>query len=800
MATMTRVTKGEDAPNRENAPKGEDAPNREDAPAREGVPDGEIAWTGEDASKPEGRPPSRRMGKLCHGCTLECKCVRPERLLRLDPGPSGPYHLVGTAMEILFVGFGPETVALRVDSGGRARAAGLPAGPETLSTDGVDVVALRIDGAVLPQAERFLAAVRSRRGPPVIALVGEEGLGRQAVLAGAVDYVLLDRAGTSLEAAATLAVRLGRSAGDTGRFSSELRSLVREVGRRTEDQAELRKAKELAEAATRTKSQFLANMSHEIRTPIHTITGMVELLLETRLDMEQKEYAEQIRFSADVLLSLISDILDFSKIEAGKLTLESIEFDLARTVEDAVDLSVLEAHKKGLEVVLFIDPAARHVLRGDPVRLRQVVVNLFSNAVKFTEAGEISITVEAVRTGEAAQKGEGESTLRFAVSDTGIGISRAQLRGLFQSFSQADSSTTRRYGGTGLGLSISKNLVEMMGGKIDVESREGSGSRFWFTVGFAGPAGADSAALEAPLELRSLPLLIVDDCASSCRALRGYLEDWGLEVDEVPDGESALEQLRASTSAGRPYRAALVDLRLPGMDGWQLASEVNADKSINQTRLVLMTPAGLGGPEAKMKLLRWFDGYLYKPVKRQELLSGLLRILAAESELETVEEEEQTLGEELGGAVPPGLAGPPIRVLVAEDHPVNRELSRTVLERLGCEVVLAVDGLEAVEAGSAEGFDLILMDIQMPRLNGYAATRRLRERGVTAPIVAVTASAAPEERRQALAAGMDDFLAKPFKKQDLVPVLARWVGVRIEGESPGESPPDSGPSRSPRGE
>jgi two-component system sensor histidine kinase/response regulator len=714
-------------------------------------------------------------------------------------------------MEILFLGFGADALGFRPDEGLRLRAARLPDPPGTIPTDGADVIVLRLDDSQGQEVGRYLPGLRSGKGPPLIALVDSDETGLRAVRAGAHSYVLIGQAGGRLEAVVAQALRLARVAGDAKRFAGELEAVVRDVGRRTENEADLRRAKELAEAATRTKSQFLANMSHEIRTPIHTITGMVELLLETRLDMEQKEYAEQIRFSADVLLTLISDILDFSKIEAGKLDLESIEFDLVRTVEDAVDLAVLEAHKKGLEVVLYIDPRARRLLRGDPHRLRQVIVNLFSNAVKFTEAGEVCITVEVM------QAGETDTVLRFSVSDTGIGISGEELGGLFQSFSQADSSTTRRYGGTGLGLSISKNLVEMMGGRIGVESRKGEGSRFWFTVGFAHGDRRGGAPPEAAAELRAQPVLIVDDCAASVRALRGYLEDWGLEVDEVPDGETALQRLRGAASAGRPYSAALVDLRLPGMDGWQLASEVNADRSVSLTRLVLMTPAGLGGPEAKMKLLRWFDGYLYKPVKRQELLGGLSRALGAEAELETVEEEVETLGEraeEAGPGTPAAeWAGAGVRVLLAEDHAVNRELFRATLERLGCEVALAADGLEAVEAGSAGGYDLILMDIQMPRLNGYAAARRLRTLGVRSPIIAVSADAAAEERDLALAAGMDDFLAKPFKKRDLLPLLSRWVGPGREGEprdprdpraprpvppSPPGSPPDSDPSRGSR--
>ncbi|HUX50552.1 MAG TPA: response regulator [Spirochaetia bacterium] len=558
---------------------------------------------------------------------------------------------------------------------------------------------------------------------------------------------------------------------------------MEDVTEQKADAERLRRAKEYAERATRTKSAFLANMTHEIRTPIHTITGMTELLLETALDDEQREYAQQVRFSAEVLLGLVNDILDFSKIEAGKLSLEKIPFDLFTMTEDAVDMVSLEAYKKGLEVVLYLDPELPDIVIGDPIRLRQIIVNLFNNAVKFTSRGEVLIRVELVE-----RRGE-QSTILFEIVDTGIGIPQDKLVTLFQAFSQVDSTTTRRFGGTGLGLSICRSLVKLMNGTIGVKSQETKGSTFWFLIPFEGQhAGAEGSRRLLP-RFSEKSLLLIDDNTTFNTHTRRYLDRWFNRVDEVASGAEALKRLHESADAGKPYDVALVDLMLPGMDGWQLASEVNADKSINSTRLILMSPAGKASGEAKMKLLGWFNAYLNKPLKINELYNALANSLSSDLDLAAADDENTTAMSHAPKNA--GIASAPEttqigRILVAEDHLVNQELFRTILSRMGHTVKVASNGREALNLALAGNIDIIFMDVQMPEMNGYEASREIRKVGITVPIIAVTANAMKGERERCIKYGMDDYLTKPFKSADVLPLIAKWMVKNVPELTPAE--------------
>jgi CheY-like chemotaxis protein len=508
---------------------------------------------------------------------------------------------------------------------------------------------------------------------------------------------------------------------------------------------------------------------------------MTELLLETQLDEEQREYANQVKFSAEVLLGLINDILDFSKIEAGKLSLEVIEFDLYTTVEEAVDMVSLEAHKKGLDVVVYLDPALPRVVYGDAVRLRQIIVNLFNNAVKFTSEGHVAFRATAVPTDQGSGNGDGRTrrSILFEVIDSGIGIPHDKLTKLFTAFSQVDSSTTRKYGGTGLGLSICRSLVHLMGGKIGVRSQYGRGSTFWYTVPFSVKTDADAAKDDLNGLAEGRRVLLVDDNAVARRAVRSYLEWWGFVVEEAASGEDALGRLKSAAGTSESFELALVDLSMHGMDGWQVASEINADKSINSTKLILMSPTGTMAGEAKMKLLRWFNAYANKPVKWHDLREALSAALRSDLDLDEADDEQvsdlEPVEEEVPESEAPGEGG---RVLIAEDHFVNQQLFKTILEKRGYEVILANNGSEAVDLVRSEAPDIVFMDVHMPVMNGYEATTKIREIAPELPIVAVTANAVKGEADKCLEVGMNDYLTKPFKSADLEPLLLKHVPKR----------------------
>jgi CheY-like chemotaxis protein/HPt (histidine-containing phosphotransfer) domain-containing protein len=542
------------------------------------------------------------------------------------------------------------------------------------------------------------------------------------------------------------------------------------------------------EKAMEAKSRFLANISHEIRTPIQTIIGMTELLEDTSLDHEQAEYSRQVKFSAEVLLSLVNDILDYSKIEAGRMELEHTGFDLAEAVEQTVEMITLEAHKKGLEITVDISAGADIVVRGDPGKFRQILINLVKNAVKFTKKGSIAVTVRITREG-------GRDMISAAVADTGIGVSEEVRDRLFTTFMQADASNTRRFGGTGLGLAISRNLVELMGGKIEMVPNEGGGSVFRFAVPLERAEGQKPPPAR-PGENRNIPILVADDNAIARNIVVSYLKDLGYsKVEGAASGEEALAMMRAAALKGVPFALAFLDMIMPVMDGWRLAAEIHNDEGINKAALILMVPHGLMGKDTKMTLLKWFKAYINKPIRRGNLVEAVNGVLAAGQdaeglpELEVLPEEkpadeeksaDKGTGKETGGEKNHGAeksapaSGKPL-ILIAEDHPVNQKLFAIIVDKLGYPSVLAGDGLEALEKALAHPVSIVFMDIQMPGMNGYEATAKLREAGFGKPIIAVTASALQDEWEYCRQAGMDDILLKPAKRPDIQAMIEKWL-------------------------